>query len=828
MKKYLITGALALVACATLTSCHSDDELSGSLIEQKLQTYEQVFKQEFGEVNPNQDWGFGTADLLARTRTAMDRTRGFNDWVETLTSKSGENKNLNQWGDPECFNLQVPPALTDGQKERVRKYFQTHTPLTYVDPHYTNFYVQQVYKGGTSPANNPIMGNLTTEKYVMANANVNNGVYDLTTGSEHMDFLTVGLDANGNCLHHINDFNNGEWNLGQPKQVLNEGASTNNYQEGYQTEYNHPDQITLMLNSNTQKVGYANSTGSIQHNYACALVDPKVIDDWANTYYQETGVLIGENVYYNILNADGTVKIDTQKWNRSFVGLDFEGNDPYLYDNNGDKVPAKVGDVSNSVQLAKYGNKYYILDDIKNQTLKQLFNLTSEVYNLYNNMSQYAGTPSHLSGQSALLATGDARNKSVIQAGLKANGYKEEDFARIKDFNSEMDVLDLDVIKGKIDAGCCPVVGTGLVKWIDDFENRGRDYIYSDWIVTLTKAVEQGHESSTITIPIEPGNESSYIQRTYKELRYRTDFIQNGRIMCEDLGTSSISDIDFNDIVFDAWMYNMVPQTRTKIVKIENGVETIIEDWSDWADDYNYSDRAYTLTDVYLLAGGGTIPVTVQGISFKDALGSDNKILVNTVDDHDNSNIKRYGNPYNNETTWKQPDGLRGIRDLGSFNDIDIVVLYNNSPIPLKSEPGKVPHKICVPISTKWPYERIVINEAYDFNDYVKNGSSVNYNGNTAEPIYNSNGDIIGYYLDEREREGNIWTKTPTGAQTDSRFHGDVSGEDDITGIPYKDSARVLNSCTDSESLGYEEETVSGGSSSGYQNGDPVLIRRRH
>lgn len=841
MKKYLITGALALVACATLTSCHSDDELSGSLIEQKLQTYEQVFKQEFGEVNPNQDWGFGTADLLARTRTAMDRTRGFNDWVETLTSKSGENKNLNQWGDPECFNLQVPPALTDGQKERVRKYFQTHTPLTYVDPHYTNFYVQQVYKGGTSPANNPIMGNLTTEKYVMANANVNNGVYDLTTGSEHMDFLTVGLDANGNCLHHINDFNNGEWNLGQPKQVLNEGASTNNYQEGYQTEYNHPDQITLMLNSNTQKVGYANSTGSIQHNYACALVDPKVIDDWANTYYQETGVLIGENVYYNILNADGTVKINNQKWNRSFVGLDFEGNDPYLYDNNGNKVPAKVGDVSNSVQLAKYGNNYYIFDDIKNQTLKQLFNLTSEVYNLYNDMSQYAGTPSHLSGQSALLATGDARSKSVIQAGLKANGYKEEDFARIKDFNSEMDVLDLDVIKGKIDAGCCPVVGTGLVKWIDDFENRGRDYIYSDWIVTLTKAVEQGHESSTITIPIEPGNESSYEKRTYKQLRYITKFNQNGRIMCEDLGTSSISDIDFNDIVFDAWMYNMVPQIRTKIVKVENGkVTETIKDYSENDDDWvdapsEYSDLIYTITDIYLLAGGGTIPANVAGVSLKNAFGTDNKYLVNTVDERDPQNIKRYGNPYS-KIKWKQPAELRGIKGLKSFNDIDVVVEYNNSPVPLKSEPGKVPHKICVPIETRWPYERIVINEAYDFNDYVKNGSTVQYVGENAKPIYNSNRQIIGFYLDEMNRgdenkedeNKNIWKKTPSSSQEGNRY---IDTELNITGIPYRDSARLIDSATDPIDLeGYEVETVSGGSSSGYKgdNIDPVLIRVRH
>ena len=68
MKKHLIQGALALGISATLISCHADEDLSYSVVDQKIQAYEQVFEEEFGKINPNQDWGFGQASAAARTR----------------------------------------------------------------------------------------------------------------------------------------------------------------------------------------------------------------------------------------------------------------------------------------------------------------------------------------------------------------------------------------------------------------------------------------------------------------------------------------------------------------------------------------------------------------------------------------------------------------------------------------------------------------------------------------------------------------------------------------------------------------------------------------
>ena len=744
MKKYLITGALALVACATLTSCHSDDELSGSLIEQKLQTYEQVFKQEFGEVNPNQDWGFG-APASARTRA--------------------ENANANEWADPnkDYGGLNVPPPLTDAQIAVVKKYFQITRNIPYQDPQWTNYFIQQVYKGHTDPktGTDPNTGKpYSPEAYMAANGTT------YLYASDYMDHLAA-IDPNkadpetGQTpfVDHINNFNHGD--CGENDHVLDKGGNANDGPF-------HTDKIMYMQNSTTKSFGYFNSNGSLCHTEYTGLVSYKTI--------------------MQALGAEADCLNDG--WNRSFMGFDFEqmiDDQCYATDGSG---------VVKNLTINEYSLEYYVNGEKTSNYVYQYNN--QPVKMLSDQMNRYCAD--------VIDVTDDQ-----LYSDYRVNG----------EYLGKQ--LNTDFIDDLLEDGYLPVDNKSLRVWAK--VGGCADGYYSDWIVTLTEANAPG----TITIPIENEESSNYIKRTYRQYRLRTDFVQCGRIMCEDLGTSSISDIDFNDIVFDAWMYNMVQEIRTKIVKVENNNETTLVDWSDWAEDLSYYGQyGYTTTDVYLLAGGGTIPVTIAGVPFKNAFNIDDKVIVNTVDDREESNIKRYGN---HTLNWQQPDGLKDMRKLSSFNDIEVIVLYNNTPIPLVSEQGKVPHKICVPIKTKWPYERIVINEAYDFNDYVKNGSSVSYVGNNANPIYNSKNEIIGYYLDEYEND--VWTKAPDDVnknETDSRYHGGINDEDDITGIPYKNDARVIGSYTKPVDLGYnsEEDEVISSSNGGYQEGDEVLIRRRH
>ena len=723
MKKYLITGALALVACATLTSCHSDDELSGSFVEQKLKAYEQVFEDEFGKVNPNQDWGFGT-------------------------------------------------PLTHAQKLRAQYYFQKNHIVTPNRPNYgtIDFFMQQVYDGGDDPMSgtNPNTNEpYSLEKYPSADFTPESNNY--ITSGEHMDHLTCGPDHT-----HTFNFNNGNCST-------NYNVADRDQTDVNNTNQQHADEIQLMLNTQTSCFGYANSDASYVRDDRWTLVGAATIDAFCNSDPDFTTWLNSK------LNEGEVDKECDDEFHRGFIGFDF------------DMLPDET--LFSGQDQWEYGNPLY---DYQPHYLGKTYSQYDYYhYELYGPRYHY----------------------------LSANGNQYCGQSQTIDPEpSQTRALEL------ISQGWLPVSGSADKRWIK--VGGCADGYYSDWIVTFKPATSGSiiPDPQNEEIPIEPGTTTGYIQRTYKQLRYRTDLFQNGRIMCEDLGTSSISDIDFNDIVFDAWMYHIVPEVRTKVVKIENNVETIIEDWSEWDDsNSNYADLDYYATDVYLLAGGGTIPATVGGVSFKNALGTDTPYLVNTVDDRDRTNVKRYGNPYDNTIGWHQPKELKDMRNITSLNDIEVIVLYNNSPIPITSEVGKVPHKICVPIGTKWPYERIVINEAYDFNDYVKNGSSVRYVGENATPILNSDDEVIGYYLDERGRTDgngdNIWTKDPTETQKDSRFHGNITEDTDITGIPYKDNARVIEGegrYTTPEDLEYEEISVSGGSNSGYHEGEPVLVRKRH
>ncbi len=652
MKKFFGIGLLALLTTAYFTSSCSRDEFSGSMIEAKKAAFNDNFIAEYGNIAPNHDWGFGTSN----------GTRAFTRAFSNYLNQSGADKNINEWGDPTRYNLQVPPELTDGQKERVRKYFQTHKPLTYVDPGYTHFFIQQVYKGGTSPAEDPIMGNYTTEQYVMADANINNGVYQETVGSSKMDYLTVGLDANGNCLHHVNDFNNGEWGNGQAAWILNEGEDRNNH-ANWDNGHVHQDKITLVINSNTRKVGYANSDDSQQHNNVCALVNPKDIDDWANAQ----SPVIGENVYYNIYDTDGNVVIDNQRWKRSFVGLDFEGYDPYVYDNNGQKVVAKVGDVTNSVKFVYNGTRYYVFDAVKTMTLKQMLGLQKEIYYLGTNISRYAGKSSHFNSQSDIESQ---VSKDVISTSLLANGYTQGDIDAMQ-LNTTEKVLDLTKIQPKIDANCMPREGESFMKWYSDFEDRGRDGIYSDWIVTLTKAKEQGDNSDD-----------------EEEVR----LLQSGRVFCEDLGNVGSSDIDYNDVVFDAWIY------------------------------VNANTGAFHSAFVQLLAAGGTMSIQVAGEDVHPLFGVQNDEMVNTFREDQSKIGSAKHAEYGVDSRVKFPakivitdaDMVTGLDGMNIKNIPITVKTTDNTAQELTDEDSQAPLKFMAPIGTKWAAERVRFGDAYE------------------------------------------------------------------------------------------------------------------
>lgn len=265
MKKYLITGAMALVAGFYLTSCTHDDVGYDNLYDEKTQSFEKVFKDLYGTIDPNHDWGFTPfADI--EDGTISTTTSG------TRAGTRGHNANANEW----AATWVVPNALTEAQKDKVRRWFQQNRNPEGVAFSHKDFFVQQVYKGGTNTA-----GSESPEKYTAANGG-------LITGSNQMDLLTCGsygegaqttddeghpLNQGHNYYDHINNFNNGTYSGGGTVNVLDNGQPVN----GGTT---HPDQIMLMVDSKSDCFGFWNSAGSIGFNNRYVIIPGDIIQEW--------------------------------------------------------------------------------------------------------------------------------------------------------------------------------------------------------------------------------------------------------------------------------------------------------------------------------------------------------------------------------------------------------------------------------------------------------------------------------------------------------------------------------------------------------------------
>ena len=134
MKRYLISGALLLIAGQFLTSCHDkvEADLSSPAVVQRQQEFEKAFKEAFtSKIDPNQDWGF-LPDATVKTRSAQP--------------------NANQWGTNDnggiYKNFPKPADITEAERNAVLAVFnqtgaESYTALV----NYDKFFVQQVFCG---------------------------------------------------------------------------------------------------------------------------------------------------------------------------------------------------------------------------------------------------------------------------------------------------------------------------------------------------------------------------------------------------------------------------------------------------------------------------------------------------------------------------------------------------------------------------------------------------------------------------------------------------------------------------------------------------------
>ncbi len=484
MKKYLMIGfaAVAFAACSN----HDFETLTQAQIDKA--NYDTKFIAAFGQPASNQDWGFGSS------------TRAFTRALSDMTA--GANKNRNLWAATDGdFKLLVPTPLSEGQRLRVKAYFQTHRFLTWETPDMTNYFVQQVYTGSTNTT-----GSLSTEIYTSANgASVPSG--------ENMNKLSVTSEN-----IHVLDFNAAN-NVNTATDVKNNGTKKND------TQY-HSDQITLMIGTQPTCVGYLEAESSVQHNDCCALVSAKDIDDWAATL----DTPIGENVWYG-KDEEG---YDNSFWKRSFVGLDYEQQNieslfiektiwNYETSENETRSTVKRKDfMSTNKNWILFQGKMVAASTVSNDQL--FFDNGEPVKWVDDQTNQYLGTN--------LGTTQNTFNKQGTKAWFK-------DTYNVDITNSSEDYYDLDAVLECVKQGAYPK--NNNMEFIKNL--GGRDYVFSDWIVSLAPAQE-----------IEDEEEEEFPE-TY-----------DLRVMAEDLTVSSNSDFDFNDVVFDAKIDATAGKTYIKLL----------------------------------------------------------------------------------------------------------------------------------------------------------------------------------------------------------------------------------------------------------------------
>lgn len=737
MRKYLIKGALALFAGTLVLGCAEKESEYVPVAQQKVKAFEDVFKEVYGNnIDPYQDWGFEHAktgiDVTDESQiveakslygdVAYTRAAAFGHNGALLAFQSGTrtaNPNKNLWGDPDEMNLKIPPALTPGQKIRVKAYFQHHPNITYQAPACGDYYIQQVYKGYND-----------YETYLRPNKDCSLEYYyaannDTVIGSGHMDKLTIGSNE-----EHVLNFNYGTYDFGRYHQVLNEGESSHDYLGTY-TENpgkTHADQITLMQNICPTCVGFHDSQGQVQHNDHAALVAASVIDQWARDHQAD-------------LVASGEFGEDcvTPGWDRSFVGLDYESRVPediYLK-NNGQKIYAKVSDCCPQKDFVWDGTKYWKWDDIKDRALTTPDGRTFPLISTDKN--QYLGTYVKI----------DQNNMySTVKAGpIKRDTGLDNIYGDTND-DRDVQVVDLTKIFSAIGSGAVAAVNNdkgGFVKNLG-----GRDYVFSDWIVTLTKA--QSYPPPYDDYEITNTNIWGQVER--------------GRVFCEDLGRSAREDLDYNDVVFDAIVFSNYRYYKKVKVRYRDSSKTT--ELSRVTEEESGPTTKYYV-NVKLLAAGGTIPVSVLigpkesddlkeyvvHDQFNDPAPTATETMVNTRDNNstaygsfDTRKPVQLGDIHETFVVTYQDGSTENFdvklievpESIAHIRDINIWSCFNGGSdvAELQSVKGGTPQKFMAPIGTKWPSERNNISLAYPgekdangniikpgFNDWVKDRSNV-------------------------------------------------------------------------------------------------------
>lgn len=730
MKKYLIKGALALFSGGLFFSCAEKESEYVPIAQQKVKDFEEIFKEVYGDnIDPYQDWGFngGKVNLDASDSSiyvdvvdadgdlAFTRTRAFGGNAFSIAFPNRTRAaypNANQWAEQ---GYTVPPELTEGQKLRVQYYFQTVKITNPNTPDYgtINFFMQQVYDGGTDPmtkyntGNNPTTGQPYSKEVYLA---ANNETY--IESGKHMDHLTAGPGHT-----HINNFNNSTYGTnGEPNHdVLNSVGvtyyTTESSPRADGKEY-HSDQIMLMLNTNTKCFGYANSDASYVRDDRWTLVSWQVIEDYCNNSangYETWRAANHSNIPDKSLN-DG--------WGRSFIGFDFDMiPDDYVF--SGTKTWS-----GNKITSIQYNYFSIWLGDntlVWNGTAYVEASTLGEVVDEGNGKRFYPYMPGTTKKVKMMSA------QSNEYCGTKQTpdwgddkweiDYRYKDDQGVEQYGGKR--TRVDYMLQALRDGYLPDESSNK-KWY--LLGNCADHYYSDWIVSFL-----------------PANQSFDQYLETEEEEWVVD--EEGRVFCEDLGRATREDLDYNDVVFDAKIWKRTYHYVKKLAKYSNPEKTnMLSGYPKVVEGSEINEGPTYYAQVTLQAAGGTIPISIKagGTEYQvhDQFKTPEPTAIETMVNTRDNNSSAYGSFATREPvqlagsdvvkrTFKKVDNnvveaeqtitLNLIPGVSRIADIAIRSSFdsNHDVQELSSKIGEAPQRFMVDIGTPWASERKNISLAY-------------------------------------------------------------------------------------------------------------------
>ena len=258
-----IWGALYLVAALLLSaSCseYNPDMSEGNLTKEeyeKVMEFTQNFKLRYGEIAPDNDWGFG--ELEVKGSRGVKGTRGVlankNEWFDKTTGKSkdgavipgmpsaidgryilkssGGGQEVKMYDTYTSYdvNNQIPAGdVTDEEIIYVSEWFRTHPNPTSQAVNLRDFYVQNVSWDYDRQAY-PDGAKVTQAKWLDGNNAQQHR--DLTYRMDHLLCVSYS-NSDGN---HIYNMNNGNTNMADANKTYNDISAANSTECGRLFEY---------------------------------------------------------------------------------------------------------------------------------------------------------------------------------------------------------------------------------------------------------------------------------------------------------------------------------------------------------------------------------------------------------------------------------------------------------------------------------------------------------------------------------------------------------------------------------------------------------------